>query len=347
MSGVDSILALMSVKPHLVEKEEFQKVLNELIVSVKNHKYKAPRPNSSPRSDRLDVSPLIHALRRGMIESTQSVPVPSGVPFSKEIETPILLESPTSSSISIRLPPIPPSGNKSKRSRSSSVSRISITNKSDMALSSPGKLEMKDHIRLVRIVERIAARKILRAWTRFKKKRMRKSSDKQLKTLVKEMALGALSNAKLIREELALIRDEISHTPRSNVSLLSTPPPIRSTPSVSSLKSARLLMGPSVMSPSVMNKFLDYLTMNKGRDLTRLCVGQPSLHTKALVVVVLLDSLSVDDWLSHVVSCPFISAYDTAFPLSQMYLQGGPPWEIRVRSDMGTIVPVWRDTFPT
>jgi len=161
--------------------------------------------------------------------------------------------------------------------------------------------------------------------------------------MMKEVVMSALSNSRLIRDELTGIRNELLKTPRSPAVLYPPiPPPTieQSIPDNPPFKSARVLLGPNVSSPIAMDKFIDDITAGRGRDAVRLCVAQQTLHPRAFVIVVTLENLCVEEWKSRIMNSYYVYAWDRAFPLFQTTMPG-LPWEIRVKNGMSAIQPQW------
>jgi hypothetical protein len=161
--------------------------------------------------------------------------------------------------------------------------------------------------------------------------------------MMKEVVMSALSNSRLIRDELTGIRNELSKTPKPATVLPpapQTPNPVTSGTEVPVFKSVRVLLGPGVTSPIAMDRFIDDLTAGKGRNAIRLCVAQQTLHPKAFVIVAAVDNLSIEEWQSRIVNSFYVYAWDRAFPLYQSTMPG-LPWEIRVKNGMSSIIPQW------
>jgi hypothetical protein len=208
-------------------------------------------------------------------------------------------------------------------------------------------------LRLVRIVERVAARRILRAW-----RRRRKATEKyreeisKMKTFMKEVVVSALKANRQIRDELRGIRDQmlktavaklpspVVYTPKSEIFQSPDEREIVRPSKPLEFRSARVLLDSAVKSPKMIDFLLTDLTLGADRTCVRLCIGQPTLHVKAFVVVILLDTLSPEEWLARIVKSTHVYAYDRAFPLSQL-TTAGVPWEVRIRKDMSTIIPDW------
>lgn len=172
-----------------------------------------------------------------------------------------------------------------------------------------------------------------------------------MKAIMKDLALSALTNSRLIREELIGIRQGLSQQPVNKAPIVRgtsvvnffKPPPISVSPP---FKSCRILIGPAVLSPVMMDRMIDDLTAGRGRNGVRLCIAQPEVNPRAFVLVIVLNTLSMDEWLSRISNCFYIFAYDRAFPFCQNS-SPGIPWEIRVRNDMYQISPQWVETGGT
>lgn len=348
--------------------------------------------------DRLDASPLVRALRQsissdGGLRKGSSLP---GTPLTPSISTPLenpgfSLESATSEPVkdtvskrmaprndlvlqssvpesisalrsSLRLPPIPsPSRHTSARVSSASSPTIKQLHPSVTSNQSSSVFSVHDTLKLVRIIQRIAARKILRAWRRCrepkspiepkKKKSKATAGEKKIKAIMKDLALSTLTNSRLIREELMGIRQGLSQQPVSKAPIVrgtsvvnfSKPPPMSVCPP---FKSCRILIGPAVLSPVMMDRMIDDLTAGRGRNGVRLCIAQPEVNPRAFVLVIVLNTLSMDEWISRISNCFYIFAYDRAFPFCQNS-SPGIPWEITVRNDMYQISPEWVETGGT
>ena len=208
----------------------------------------------------------------------------------------------------------------------------------------PTVLGWKDSVRLVRILEKICARRIWRVWKRYRIRQRRleqriletlkKENERTKREMLKEVALSALSNSRQIREELIDIRTTLNDGPPTTVHASS---PL-SGPKACVFKSGRVLLKSSVQSPASMDRFLATLTPD--RSAVRLCMGQSTLHARAFVVVLVRESISESEWRHRLATNAFVEALDSNFPFAQT-TQPGLPWEVRVRSDMALIVPNW------
>jgi hypothetical protein len=169
-----------------------------------------------------------------------------------------------------------------------------------------------------------------------------------MKVVLRDVVLSALTNSRLIREELASIRQEIhlasppprviteptNSSPAMNLLKSSTKmvvsSPVIISPVVSgvssavsesdsdiiepaesvtrlpqmdlglkkfsprpvSVRCARLQLSASVLSPSEIEKLLSSVSAGAGRETVRLSVGQPTVHPKAFIVVVIQENLA-------------------------------------------------------
>ena len=346
-------------RPKLVNVDEFRRSLEGLAQTIASKQPGAVSPTGPhvhvSHPDRLSASPLIEALAKAADERVSQ-------PSSAHASTPATPSDHSSGTAPMRLPPIPPvkCGAASRRSSLGSDRRgkglrfdgqtstrsLPITPVTSAAPVGSALLTIHGTVRLVRIVEKMSARKILRAWRKHRARQSRRPSlkpDKNMKSLMKDVVLSALSNSRLIRDELMGLRNEMGRQSPARPPLV---PPL-ALPGVPSgnppFKSVRVLLGPSVQSPAMMDKFIDDITAGRGRNGVRLCVGQPTLHPKAFVVVILMESLTVEEWESRIANCYYVYAYDRAFPLYQSTVPG-LPWEIRVRTDMTQVAPQWVQT---
>jgi len=301
-----------------------------IITNQKSLQHKAEEANRKPQvllrgyqeiprgKDRLDTSPLIDAFKRAAQRPQDDFPIVPPIPFSsRQRETSVQ------------------TGRDARETASSKIV-----------------LSARDQLRLVRIREKMAARRILKSWRRYDHRRRvqqsrQDASDKHFKAMMKDVVMSALSNSRLIRDELAGIRNELLKTPMPSpvpLSIPMPPPPqspnLNARPSEPLFKSARVLLGPNVLSPGAMDKFIDDLTAGKGRNAIRLCVAQQTLHPKAFIIVALLDNMSVEEWKSRLMNSYYVYAWDRAFPLYQSTIPG-LPWEIRVKNEMSSIQPQW------
>jgi len=322
-------------RPRLVDTEDFRKSLvsmaQSIITNQRSLQQQAEEGNRKPRvllrgyqevprsKDRLDTSPLIDAFKKAAQRPQDDFPIIPPIPFTSH-------------------------------QRESSVQTGAPNRKTTPSPTTV--LSARDQLRLVRIREKIAARRILRCWrTYHRRRRVRQSrqdeSDKHFKAMMKDVVMSALSNSRLIRDELTGIRNELLKTPATSpvpMTLPLPPPPQspfnRSAPIEPIFKSTRVLLGPNVLSPVAMDKFIDDLTAGKGRNAIRLCVAQQTLHPKAFIVVASLDNMSVEEWKSRIMNSYYVYAWDQAFPLYQTTMPG-LPWEIRVKNEMSAIQPQW------
>jgi hypothetical protein len=324
-------------RPRLVNTEDFRKSLvsmaQSIITNQKSLQQQASEAYHIPKvytrstqelskgRDCLDTSPLIDAFKKVAQRPPDDFPI---------------------------VPPIPFTSN--QRESSVQTGRDQVRTSAATAA-----LTARDQLKLVRLREKISARRILRCWRRYDhRRRLYKSrqneSDKHLKSMMKDVVMSALSNSRLIRDELTGIRNELLKTPATSPApvTLPLPPPQLSpfsapAPREPIFKSVRVLLGPSVLSPVAMDKFIDDLIAGKGRNAVRLCVSQQTLHPKAFIVVVSLENMSVDEWKSRVMNSYYVYAWDQAFPLYQSTIPG-LPWEIRVKNEMSAIQPRWELT---
>jgi hypothetical protein len=107
-----------------------------------------------------------------------------------------------------------------------------------------------------------------------------------------------------------------------------------------SIACARVLLSSSVSSPLCVEKLLLDLTRDLGRNMLKLCAGQPTLHPRALVVAVCWRDLDLVQWASRIKQSVYIESYDGAFP-QVIPIQASIPWEIRLRGSMSSIAPEW------
>ena len=322
-------------RPRLVDTDDFRKSLvsmaQSIITNQKSLQSQAEEAKKKPtvllrgyqeqprESDRLDASPLIDALKKAAQRTPDDYPI---------------------------VPPIPFESNQKESSVQTGLTSKVRTSHSLTVLTA------RDQLKLVRIREKISARRILKCWRRYDRRRRlsrtrQDESDKHFKAMMKDVVLSALSNSRLIRDELAGIRNDLLKTPlASPVPIpLHIPPPQLPSPVATVqrdpiFKSARVLLGPNVLSPVAMDKFIDDLTDGKGRNAVRLCVAQHTLHPKAFVVVLSLDNMSVEEWKSRIMNSYYVYAWDQSFPLFQATIPG-LPWEVRVKNEMSSIQPQW------
>lgn len=350
----------------LVDPEELRE---RLITLAQNHsQFLSSRTiEENPRrpKNRLSTSPLVEALSQAVERKRAAAELSSKFGEPPVISFPVTpLKPPQEDKVEERAssPPSAKSSNPEELQSNNSVSETVIRQDSPITLVtlSDTKSESSrspmvqsrnitsvfricDTVRLVRIVEKIAARKILRAWRKRRKATEKYRVEiKQMKSFMKEVVVSALKANKQIRDELRGIRGQMvddtarklsSTSPTRDIitNLASKEPPF---------KSARLLLDSSVKSPIMIDMLINDLTLGENRNSVRFCVGQPTLHPKALVVVLLIESVSRDEWLARIAKSSPVFAYDRAFPLTQGAATG-VPWEVLIRRDMSEIHPDW------
>jgi hypothetical protein len=228
--------------------------------------------------------------------------------------------------------------------------------------------------RATRIAEQIAARTIINEW---KERRAvvpaeaeyrEEKSAKKIKKLLKEVMSSALTNSKLIREELSAIHSDLNRSHTKRVDLITGSPVVISSPKTEpepseipshfvpplnlealnsyagpsdNILAARILLRSSVSSPGAVEEMLNALTRKIGRGNVKMCIGQITVHPKALVLVVKCNnSLKVEDWIDQIQQSQFIDAYDEIFP-NTLTGPANLPWEIRIKSSMTSVLPRW------
>ena len=348
--AVPSATYSLRERPKLVSVDVFEKSLLGIARSVTS---KEVGVDASP-DRRMNTFPLIEAFKRVVIDKhMEGFNLPS-----------VLFADSVKSSASPIVTPKPEVSVSSQSSQSSPIvtsklgfsvtppSASPIVTPAEMVAASPIMIDIPnvshtlsphEQIRLVRILEKISGRRILHTWRIYWKRKKREdyrlemkikelialsfpaesvkpvpilapnndSSDHPCTSSVMSASLEALENSRRIREELATI-----HTTQSV------------------FKSVRVLLADTVCSPDMMDSLLSNFSV-------RLCVSQPTLHPKALVLVAAFPE-PLTRWMSTLdeLRCYF-SAIDVNFPFMQS-TQPGLPWEVRVRTDMAVIVPNWQ-----
>ena len=203
---------------------------------------------------------------------------------------------------------------------------------------------------------------------------------KKMKRLLKDVVMSALNNSRLIRQELVAIHADLIRSPVSEKSISTQPrkvvdlitsspvviasltnpseqsevyiPPLvlpsnlgSESPKITpgsgfSIACARVILHGTATSPAAIEEALNGLTGYNGREILKMCTGQPTIHPRALVLVVKAPNLDPESWFRNVKVSPHIDAYDGAFPLD-LKTSPGIPWEVKVRSEMNSVIPDW------
>lgn len=356
----------------LVDADEFR----ETMIALARRSTREPRSRPAPENPRpinlkLSATPLVEALaqaaehRKAVMELASKFESPPDLSFPV---TPVKLTQEEKMDSSDQSSPSEPSNNMHQTRTISRRCSVQGSSNQVILLQSEGNDEsvhvknklfridfasipIHDTVKLVRIMEKVAARKILRAWRKGRKATEKYRLEiRKMKSFMKEVVISALKANKQIRDELRGIRDNLLKKAEAEPACPAAPPdslPLSSYletlsvhPKIGPFKSARLLLDSSVKSPKMIDFLINDLILGEHRNAVRLCVGQPTLHPKALVVVIFLDSVSPEEWLARISKSSHVFAYDKAFPLTQGSA-GCVPWEVLIRKHMSDIYPDW------
>ena len=339
-------------RPHLVNVEEFRE---NLLSAARDMITNPDRPGSD-----------------GSVEEAIHPPI-SDIPPLEPDQAPLAFES-----VAVEtdvIPKAPPEGISSGTDRKSSQRVRSSRRRGKSFAQSPG-CSPKSQRRVVKLAEQLAARRILHEWTNRKDETTTINAGIQetnkyqhMKRLLKDVVNSSLHNSRLIREELIAIHSDLNKDQPRRIDLITgspvvipfvsgdESPKVRIPPlNIQSLNAlneasspgrpaflfaARVLLRGSVSSPGAVEEMLTELTRDIGRDTIKMCIGQITMHPKALVLVVKCNNASLSaDWVIRIRNCKYIEAYDESFPMDL----SGPaplPWEVRIKSNMASIQPQW------
>jgi hypothetical protein len=115
---------------------------------------------------------------------------------------------------------------------------------------------------------------------------------------------------------------------------------VTSVPVACNIWSARVLLNSNVGSPLAIQKFLNEILGQDGKEILRLAIGQPTLHPKAFVLVVCRPKLSKEEWIAKLLRSSSVDCIDQSFILD-LSTRHSLPWEVRIRSEMIAITPNW------